>query len=329
MTKRVFFFLYLLFAQCLLAIDFDCVFVGSSPIPLFEAIYQRRLGKNVLILEQTGQCGGAWQTIDVCGMPHVDLGCHQIGHDLTIKAFLEVYGGCRIVSMDKPYDANAPMTQNGFYFSQGCHELIRNLSHLLAIEGVPLWFHHRLESVYVDVAAGHIVLTTAGKRLTAGKIFYTSTSTFQIENAPSSHPTATTHYVHLYLLIQDPTSPKFSYINHPTSGIARAMNLTHFTDLAHTGRQLLVLQLHHKQINSSSEQDYLSLLKKQHLVDPSAYLLQVEFYTYTASHAPHKQLAPEWRPYFEVLHAANFSDISRYIPKWQQILTPYREIGSH
>ncbi len=59
--------------------DFDYIVVGSSPFSLFEAIYKRCLGNRVLVVEQGAECGGAWKSITICGVPHVDLGCHEFG----------------------------------------------------------------------------------------------------------------------------------------------------------------------------------------------------------------------------------------------------------
>ena len=87
-----------------------------------EALYQAHTGKRVLILEQSGECGGAWKSISVCGIAHADLGCHQISTDPHLKQFMQDYMGCNMVSLDDPLGTLNKGAPNGFYPSQGCHE---------------------------------------------------------------------------------------------------------------------------------------------------------------------------------------------------------------
>ena len=232
--------IFVFFLRLVFAADYDCVIVGTSPISLFEAIYQHYLGNRVLVLEQAGECGGAWKSIDICGVAHVDLGCHQIGGDRDLKKFLEVYGGCKIVSMDQPSSPNDQFAGN-FYFSQGCYELVRNLTKWMDAAGVVLLMNCRLDSVFIDAEAGHAVVKTTRGQFTAKKIFYTQMTAFNIENnGRPPHSLHTMKYPHLYLLVQDPTAPKFSYIGYGELRASRAMNLTHFVGLFGTGRQLIV-----------------------------------------------------------------------------------------
>jgi len=317
--------LFLVAIHFVYAVDFDCVFVGSSPIPLFEAVYQRQLGKSVLILEQAGECGGAWKAINICGIAHADLGCHQIGGDTHLKDFLEVYGGCKIISMDKPTDPKATLSGNGFYFSQGCYELIRNLTNLIEATGVTLLLNHRLDGVYVDVAAGHVVVKTEGKQFTAKKIFYTQMTSFYIENSPNRPSKTAAKYPHLYLLIQDPTPPKFSYMGFGGFGASRAMNLTHFVGLANTGRQLVVFQVNGEDSFSKGQQ-LVDDLKKRNLLDASAYILKAEPYTYEFNYGAQQEILPQFQPYFEMINSSGFGCMSSYIQKWKGSLKPYREI---
>lgn len=323
-----FLLIFLAALHVVFAIDYDCIFVGSSPIPLFEAIYQRSLGKKVLILEQGSECGGAWKAIDICGVPHVDLGCHQIGGDPQLRDFLEIYGGCKIVSMDKPTDPKAPLSSNGFYFSQGCYELIRSLTCLINATGIDLLLNHRVDSVYVDTALGHATVKVNGKQLTTSKVFYTQMTSFHIENIPHRPAKGITKYPHLYLLIQDPTPPKFSYMNYGMHGASRAMNLTHFANLANTGRQLVVFQVHGEDACKKGEL-FVDDLKKRKLLDPSAYILKSELYTYELCSGAITGIPPQLQPYFEMINASSFGSMSSYIHKWKKALKPYREILIH
>src|SRR5579872_5024169 len=84
-------------------VDYDYVFVGTSPISVLEALYRSYLGSRVLLLESSSTMGGAWKAINICGVSNVDMGCHQIGSDSRLRRFLENYVGCRFVSMNNPY----------------------------------------------------------------------------------------------------------------------------------------------------------------------------------------------------------------------------------
>lgn len=131
-------FLLLLLFACtqLWAANYDCAIIGTSPVSLFEALYNHYSGKTVLILEAAAECGGAWKSIDICGVPHVDMGCHEISSNPELNLFLEEYAGCRMISTNK-----------NFYFSQGCFELINNLLHRIEMEGIPLITECKVDNV--------------------------------------------------------------------------------------------------------------------------------------------------------------------------------------
>src|SRR5580658_9467362 len=83
--------------------DFDFAFVGSSPVLLFEALYKHHLGERIAIFEAASECGGAWKSIDICGVSHVDMGCHEIGSTPALNRFLEEYAGCSMISHHEKY----------------------------------------------------------------------------------------------------------------------------------------------------------------------------------------------------------------------------------
>lgn len=318
--------IFLLFVQILFAADYDCVFVGTSPIPLFEALYQHYSGKKVLILEQANECGGAWKSIDICGIEHADLGCHLIGSDRNLRDFLEMYGGCRMVSMDHPDHPAQTTSGNGYYFSKGCYELIHNLTEWMEAIGIDLFTHQPLQSVYVDTAASHVIVRTAEKQFTAKKVFYTHMSTFYIENSGKAPPTKRmSKYPHLYLLVQDPTTPKFSYTGYRNAGASRVMNLSHFVGLAGTGRHLIVLQVSSEEAFNRPQQ-FIDELKSRNLLDPSAYLLRSESYIYEVGHGMAGGVSNQFQPYFELLNTGSFAGMSSYLPKWKKILPHYNEV---
>jgi len=110
--------------------DYDVAVVGTSPISMLEAIYHIAKNERVLILEADEKCGGAWKSIDICGITHADLGCHLIGTDNRLKEFFKQYFGCKFICLEHP-DQEALETHNrcanGYYFSEGCYELISHL----------------------------------------------------------------------------------------------------------------------------------------------------------------------------------------------------------
>ena len=321
---RIFLFFFCLI-QTVFGTDYDCLFVGSSPIALFEAIYQHTSGKKVLIVEQANECGGAWKSIDICGISHADLGCHQIGSDPQLKEFLEIYGGCSLVSLDHPLSSADLFSGNGYYFSKGCYELVNHLEQLIEKIGIPLLLNHRVDSIFVDLGEGHAIVKINGESLSTKKVFHTSMSSFTIENSKTASSHHISKYPHLYLLIQDPTPPKFSYMGYGFQGAFRAMNLTHFVDLAHTGRQLVVIQVTAENMLTNGIK-YLEDLKKRNFLDPSAYLLEEHGYTYEILHNSHLIIDPEFRPYFEMIDTASFAIMKNSANKWAQVLRPYRDI---
>ncbi|HSX25693.1 MAG TPA: FAD/NAD(P)-binding protein [Chlamydiales bacterium] len=313
-------FIFILFAFSLFAVDFDCVVVGTSPFSLFEALYQAHSGKRVLILEEGNECGGAWKSITICGISHADLGCHQIGHDKPLQAFLEEYAGCHLVSLDDPLISFTETTKssNGYYFSQGCFELIDHLLQLIQKTDILLLLNHKLEHVWIDPSQTFATLKANDKQLTTSKIITTPMSCFSIDNVPSRF-NKSKHY-HLYMLIQDPTPPRFGYQAGTSSGVSRLMNLTHFVGLTNTGRQLLVFQTH-SEISLTQGTTFLDDLKKRELLDPSAYILTSESYIYEQGHGSQQKHSA----IFETINTGHFQSLSNYIAKWKQVLKPFKE----
>lgn len=318
---------FFLFCQTLLAVDYDCIVIGTSPFSLFEALYQSHSGKKVLILEEAPECGGAWKAISVCGIPHVDLGCHQIGQDLQLKEFLEAYAGCRIVSMDNPGSpfegSNSP---NGYYFSGGCFELIDHLVQLIQAAKIDLFLNSKVESVFIEPAQKEVVVKTRDRWFTTRKLIVTPMSGLKIENSPGSQSTSKSKYYHLYLLIHDPTPPRFTYNGSaPAGGISRIMNLTYFAGLANSGQQILVFQTHNEQ-SLANGQMFLDALKAKNLVDNGAYILKEESRIYETSFL-NQSIINQMNAgdYFEILNTGHFQGLSTYIAKWKQALKPFQD----
>lgn len=326
MKRLLCFLFFLLYSFCGASVDFDVVVVGSSPIPLLEALYQHHIGKRVLILEEASECGGAWKSIHICGLYPIDLGCHTIGQDKQIKQFLEEYVGCKMVSIDNPHlpfeSVNSP---NGFYFSRGCHEFTTNLLQLIQKTDIVLLLNQPLDTVLIDSKEAIAIVTSEDFQCTTSKIIATPYSRIRLRNHNASMPSKEkTKFYHLYMLLDDPTLPRFSFRTGIGKGISRLMNLTHFAGLSGTGKQLLVFQTY-GELNTQSANQYLEILKKGDLIDASARIIQTENYIYEQDHFQCPNNIENASTIFEVLKTYHLQDMGNYIPKWKQALKPFHE----
>ncbi len=310
----------------LFAFDYDCVVVGTSPFSLFEALYRAHSGDKVLILEAASECGGAWKSINICGIENADLGCHQIGHDVNLKKFLEDYAGCKLVSLDNPLlpYKEPSSSPNGYYFSRGCFELVDHLLRLLEKTSAQLLLDSPLESILIDPSQTFLTITTNGNRYTASKMILTPMSAFAIEGKKQESNSKSKFY-HLYMLIQDPTPPKFCYHGSVSRGTTRMMNLTHLVGLTDTGRQLLVFQTYNDHYFKEGE-TILNDLKMKNLVDASAYILNSEPHIFEQNQSQYhfiSRLNGVEQKLFEVINTGHFQSLTTYISKWKTALHPY------
>ena len=325
---RYFFFLLWSFSLFSQSVDFDVVVIGSSPFSLLEALYRYHTGNSVLILEQDSICGGAWKSIDVCGVEHVDLGCHQIGNDAALLDFLESYVGCKMVSLDKPLNSYTKGNSLGYYPSVGCYEITRNLLKLIGKTEIVLSTNQRMESVKIDPVAPIATIRVQDKEIRASKIILPYYVDLRIENHPTatfeSQKTTKSKFPHLYILVEDPDPPRFSYQSGLGSGIARMMNLTHFVGLTGSGKQLIVFQNSGDSTFETASR-YLQILKDKKLVASHAKLLLFDSYTYEQNHLTKSIIdkCPFGSVLFETLNTSHIHNLAQYITKWKMALTPF------
>ena len=329
---RIFFLLFF-FCGLAFAVDYDCVVVGSSPFSLFEALYRANLGDKVLILEQDAVCGGAWKGIDICGVPNADLGCHLLGNDQNLKSFLEEYAGCKLVCMERPrfpYDGRASCS-NGYYFSKGCYELIDHLLQMLEQTDALVLVNHRVDEVAVDPSNAFATVKVNETSFTTKKVVTTQAGSFRVEPLPAGQyrPPTKTKYYHLYLLVQDPTPPRFSYQSGGViTGINRLMNLTYFLDLDQLGQQLLVIQAGSEDALRKGEA-LINALKDKNLVDRGAYILRQEPFIYEQAaniNSVIRLMETKSQTLFDVIPTGNFQRMTSYISKWKEALKPYHQV---
>lgn len=320
---RIFLFIFLQIS--IFATDFDCIMIGSSPFSLFEALYQSYSGNRVLIIEEDQIYGGAWKGINVCGIKNADLGCHQIGHDLKLKTFLEKYVGCKIVSMDNPLvPFDGTRSQNGWYFANGCYELIDHVLELIKKTDIVLLNNVRAEVAYVDTTQKIVTLQTSAGSYTTKKLIVTPMINLNIQPTHIAQNYKKWQHYHLYLLIEDPTPPRFSYHHGIVPGTSRMMNLTHFANLYGSGQQLIVIQTHGEQYFSQGQM-ILDHLKRNKLVDEGAHILATDTYVYESGSFYQGAIAlTDAQDMIEVLQTGHIINLSNYISKWEKALTPWQ-----
>lgn len=325
--KRVMFrcIFFLLCQFFLFAADFDCVVVGSSPFSLFEALYLANTGHKVLIVEAAPQCGGAWQSITICGIPRVDLGCHEVGNNQVLRKFLEEYVGCQMVCMNQPtmLAKQCQCGNPGYYFSRGCFELTERLLGLIGRTDATIWNNTKVEKVVIDAAQriAHVVLQDL--TLTTKKVIVSPMSSLRLEPLAEQRSLPTSKYHHLYLLIQDPFPPRFAYQQNSGRGISRLMNLTHFVGIADTGQQLIAIQTHSEETLKNG-QALLELMKELSLISSDAYILKEEPFIYETAtfHSDWIQKAGG-EGIIEMIQTGHFQLLANSVPKLQQVLQPY------
>jgi hypothetical protein len=292
--------------------EFDFACIGSSPILLFEALYKHHLGKTVVIFEAAAEFGGAWKSIDICGIAHVDMGCHEIGSTPSLNSFLESYAGCSMISHHEKY-----------YFSKGCYELIDNLLKRIRAAKIPLFNDCKVRKVFLDSNKKEATLETEQGLFTASKLLVTNGSSLSIDGIKSQER-APNKFYHIYLLLSDPTPQRFFYHTGVSSGTSRVVNLTYCAGLAESGRQLVVLQTHSDQMEKASQ--YLEDLKTSRLVDRGASLLKAESYIF--EQGPYFRmnlLSADQQAFFELLNTSHFNVINEYASKWSKIIPRYIE----
>jgi hypothetical protein len=301
--------------------DYDYVVVGTSPISLFEAIYRTCQGNRVLVVEQAAECGGAWKSITICGIPHVDLGCHEFGKDARVQQFLEQYAGCTIIQ-NAPRDGGKSAKNWGIYPAGGCYELTHNLELLMEAVGTKLLLNSRLESVYVDTAREIAEVKINGKIYTTPKVVVTGCSDVRMENTWREPVSNHSKYPHIYILIADATPTRFTYAQPGIRGVSRVMNVSQFLGLEETGLQLIAMQIHGESFLQNGPK-YFEELKKLKLIDASAELLRTENYIYEQVTLDRGQLQ---HAFFEILDTSHIANIGSQAEKWKTSMRPWNEI---
>jgi len=69
----------------------DVLLVGTSPLVVLEALYQKRLGHKVELIDKSEYFGGAWLNKPIFGYQGIEVGCHYMSRSPIAYQFLQNY----------------------------------------------------------------------------------------------------------------------------------------------------------------------------------------------------------------------------------------------
>lgn len=292
---------------------------------MLEAIYHISDNKKVLVLEADDRCGGAWKSIDICGIHHADLGCHFIGSDNRLKEFFETYFGCAFICLDHPYqpmDSSHARCGSGFYFSKGCYELIAQLEKTIASRQNALLLNKKLQSIFIDTTQRYIELNLGDARYTAAKLILTTASYFRVDNPTFYNADPPKHtYNHLYMLVEDPTPSSFTYLNGICGGMSRAMNLTPFLQMPSGNLQMIAVQTFGPG-DPGEPGRFLEAFKSKGYLNKDARLIATDSYAYHQTMMNVTSVQRLGGGLVEILDSSSFAGMIRYVDKWKSRMVP-------
>jgi hypothetical protein len=71
--------------------SYDRIIIGTSPLAITEAVFQKKQGNSVLNIDSKQRFGGAWTTIKHDGIPEVEIGCHIWEVEKNATSFLKKF----------------------------------------------------------------------------------------------------------------------------------------------------------------------------------------------------------------------------------------------
>ncbi len=130
-------------------------------------------------------------------------------------------------------------------------------------------------------------------------------------------------YYHLYIVVEDPTPARFTYLNGIAKGMSRAMNLTPFLEMPSEGLQLIVIQTHGKQ-EGDEMNTFLDAFKNKGLLSENAKILASDTYVYQQAYSNTTPLLQLGGSLIEMLDTSSFGSMTRYFNKWKQAMVPLK-----
>ncbi len=108
---------------------FNVVILGTSPLAITEAVWQKSHGKSVLSIDDKAVAGGAWTTIEHDGIPAVEIGCHIWEVEKGATDFLGAFYNLNLVPLKPqprilkkglsiPYDWKMNLTTGKYILSK-------------------------------------------------------------------------------------------------------------------------------------------------------------------------------------------------------------------
>ncbi|PHR35498.1 MAG: hypothetical protein COA38_02235 [Fluviicola sp.] len=107
----------------------NVVILGTSPLAITEAVWQKSHGKSVLNIDDKEIAGGAWTTIEHEGIPAVEIGCHIWEVEKGATDFLDAFFNLDLVPLKPqprivkkrfsiPYDWKINLTTGKYVISK-------------------------------------------------------------------------------------------------------------------------------------------------------------------------------------------------------------------
>jgi len=90
------------------------IFVGTGIIPILEAVYQSRCGKNILMLDEKSALGGAWVSLELFGLKNVENAIHYFMPDPKAFDLMKDVLGWDVIQSEKKY-RTIPMPFNQYW----------------------------------------------------------------------------------------------------------------------------------------------------------------------------------------------------------------------
>jgi len=185
--------------------------------------------------------------------------------------------------------------------------------------------HHKLNSIYIDQDSQYIQLFVGDKGYTTKKLIITSMSHFYVENPRYANPVAQPHYFnHLYMLVEEASLPRFSYLAGIAPGMSRVMNLTPFLQMPQENQQLIVVQTH-RASDFEKAQQFLEAFIAHGYLTQDAKILALDQYVYDQSYSNTSPISLLGGSMIEILDTSNFPGLNRYIDKWKTTISPLQE----
>lgn len=79
--------------------SYDRIIIGTSPLAITEAVFQKKQGNSVLNIDNRQEVGGAWTTIKHQGIPEVEIGCHIWEVEKNATSFLKKFFNLTLISL--------------------------------------------------------------------------------------------------------------------------------------------------------------------------------------------------------------------------------------